>query len=106
MIAEPLLVFAAAACTARAAPGVEIVGVSRQSNTPSRSLTLKRAEHQNVGADAGRAQRRAFLDVGARQQIGAGVFERARHLARAVSVGVRLDDGDDAGGGRRRFSVR
>ena len=28
------------ACTARAAPGVEMVGVSRQSNRPSRSLTL------------------------------------------------------------------
>ena len=30
----------AAACTARAAPGVEIVGVSEKSNRPSRSLTL------------------------------------------------------------------
>ena len=57
----------------------------------------QRAEHQNLGADAGGPQRRAFLDVGAGQQIGAGLFERARHLAGAVAVGVRLDDGDHAG---------
>ena len=56
----------------------------------------ERAEHQDLGPHAGGAQHRSFLDVGAGEQIGAGLLERARHLARAVPVGVRLDDGNDA----------
>ena len=40
----------------------------------------QRAEDEDVGPDAGGAQRGAFLDVGARQQVGAGVLERPRHL--------------------------
>ena len=54
-----------------------------QSNTPSRSLTLERAEDQDRRAHAGRAQRDAFLDVGARQQSRAGVLERERRPGRA-----------------------
>ena len=90
---------AAAACSARAAPGVEIVGVRSCSNTPSRSLTLS-APKTRIGArtPAWRSTI-AFLDVGAREHRGAGLLERARHLRRAVPVGVGLDDGDDAGRG-------
>ena len=103
MIADALsCIAAAAACTARAAPGVEIVGVSRQSNRPSRSLTLSAPNTRMSRAHAGRAQRRALLDVGAGQQIRAGLLERERHLPGAVAVRVRLDDGDDAG--RTRFA--
>ena len=38
----------------------------------------QRAEDENLRFHAGRAQRRAFLDVGTRQQIGAGLFQRPR----------------------------
>ena len=62
----------------------------------------ERAEHQDVGLHAGGAQHRSFFDVGAGKEIGAGILERARHLARAVPVGVRLDDGNDA---RRRVGT-
>jgi hypothetical protein len=51
-----------------------------------------------LGADAGRAQRRPFLDVGARQQIRARVLERPRHLRRAVAVGVGLTTAIGRGG--------
>jgi hypothetical protein len=57
----------------------------------------QRAEHENLDGDARGPQRRAFLDVGACEHIGACLFERARHLPRAVPVRIRLDDGDDAG---------
>ena len=90
----------------RAAPGVEIVGVRRQSNRPSRSLTLNAPNTRISAAHAGRAQRRAFFDVGARQQFGAGVLERARHLAGAVPVRVRLDDRDDAGRSDRLLAAQ
>ena len=73
-----------------------MVGVRRQSNRPSRSLTLSAPNTRISARDARGPQRRALFDVGARQQIGAGVFERARHLPRAVAVRVRLDDGDHA----------
>ena len=75
---------AAAACTARAAPGVEIVGVRLQSNRPSRSLTLSAPKTRISASHAGRSQHHALLDVRARQQIGARLLERPRHLRRAV----------------------
>jgi len=75
---------AAAACTARAAPGVEIADAER-------------AEDQDLRGDARRAERGAFFDVGAGQKIRASRLERARHLAGAVPVGVGLDDGDEPG---------
>ena len=49
------------------------------------------AEDQYVRLHAGGAQLGPFLDIGARQQIGAGVLERARDLAGAVAVRIRLD---------------
>ena len=58
----------------------------------------ERAEHEDCGPHAGRPQHDAFLDVGAREHRGARLLERERHRSRAVPVGVRLDDGDDAGG--------
>ncbi len=56
----------------------------------------QRAEHQDLRADARLAQRLPFFDVGACQDIGARIFERARDLRGAVTVPIRLDDGDDA----------
>jgi hypothetical protein len=50
-------------------------------------------EHQNLGADPGLPERRAFFDVRARQQVRAGVFERPGDLSGTVPVCVRLDDG-------------
>ena len=61
----------------------------------------ERPEHEDVGVHAGRSQHGAFFDVGARQQIRARRFERERHLSRAVTVGVRLDDGNDSRRARR-----
>ena len=57
----------------------------------------QRAEDEDVGAHAGGAQRRAFLDVGAGEQIGARLFQRERDLAGAMAVGVRLDHRDNTG---------
>ena len=86
---------AAAASSARAAPGVETVGVRRCVNTPSRSLTLS-APNTRIGTrDAGIAQRHAFFDVRAREHRRAGRLERRADRRRAVAVRVRLDDGDD-----------
>ena len=92
--------FAAAACTARAADGVEIVGVSENSNKPSRSLTLSAPKIENRRADAGAAKDDRLFDVRARQQIRARGFERERNALSAVSVRVRLDDGNDLGARR------
>ena len=78
-----------------------MVGVSAQSNRPSRSLTLERAEHEDPGPDAGRPQRGALLDVGAGQQVGARVLERARDWSGPVAVRVGLDDRNDAAAARR-----
>jgi hypothetical protein len=70
---------------------VEIVGIA----------DAERAEHQDVGTHAGLAERRALLDVGAGQEVGAGVLERPADLRGAVAVRVGLDDADDAGRPRR-----
>jgi hypothetical protein len=56
----------------------------------------ERAEDQDVGAHARRTQLGTFFDVRAREQIRARVLEGAGHLAGAVPVGIRLDDGDHA----------
>ena len=72
-----------------------MVGVSRPSKRPSRSLTLKRAEDQDLRANAGGAKRRPFFDVRAGHQIRTGILERASHLHGAVAVRIRLDHGDD-----------
>ena len=61
----------------------------------------QRAEHQDLGADAGGPQRGALLDVGAREQVCSRILERPGHLRRAMTVGVRLHDGDDARCSRR-----
>ena len=71
---------AAAACSARAADGVEMVGVRSCSNTPSRSLIAERAEDQNRQPDAGGAEDDALLDVGAGEHRRACALERQRHL--------------------------
>ena len=44
------------------------------------------------------AQDDALFDVGAREHRRTGLLERARHLQRAVPVGVGLDHGDDRPG--------
>jgi len=64
----------------------------------------QRAEDQNVRLHAGGAQRGPFLDIRARQQIGAGVFERARDLTAAVAVRIRLDHRYRAGRRGRPFA--
>ena len=56
----------------------------------------QRAEHENLALDAGRPERGALFDVGARQQVGARALERLPDLRRAVPVRVRLDDRDHA----------
>ena len=67
---------------------------------PVQIADAQRAEHQDVAAHTRRPQRRAFLDVGAGEQIGAGVFEGERDLPGAVSVGIRLDHRNHPGGAR------
>ena len=60
----------------------------------------ERAEHEDLGPDAGGAQRRALLDIGARQQIGAGVLERARDLAAPCPYAFALTTAMTPGGRR------
>ena len=92
-----VLYFAAAACTARAAPGVEIVGVRRQSNRPSRSLTLS-APKTRISARTPAARSAAPSSMSAHASRSAPASSSAqRHLAGAVAVRVRLDDRDHAG---------
>ncbi len=57
----------------------------------------ERAEDQDRRANAGLAEIDAFFDVRHRQHRRARGFECRRDAARAVTVGVGLDDGDDAG---------
>ena len=64
-----------------AADGVEIVGVSANSKTPSRSL-MPSAPKTRIGiATPGAAQHDPFFDVRARQHRGARALERQAHLA-------------------------
>ncbi len=89
----------AAACTARAAPGVEIVGVSAKSKSPSRSLTLS-APNTSIGTrTTGLPERDTLFDIRARQHRRARLFERERNARCSMSVRVRLDDSDDGGSG-------
>ena len=78
-----------------------MVGVRSQSNSPSRSLTLSAPKTRISARTPAVRSATRLLDVGAGEQIGAGLLERARHLRRAVPVGVGLDDGDHAGGAGR-----
>ncbi len=68
---------------------------------------LERGDERGSGVGggglAGGAQRGTFLDIGAGQQVGAGVLESSRNLRRPMSVRVCLDDGDDA---RSHRSIR
>ena len=91
---------AAAACTARAAPGVEMVGVELAIEQAVEVADAQRAEHEDLRAHAGSPQHRPLFDVGAREQIRAGVFERACHLPGAVPVRVGLDHRNHAGADR------
>jgi hypothetical protein len=56
------------------------------------------AEHEDRRANAGLAEGDALLDVRAREHRDAFVFERPCDASRPVSVGIGLDDADDAGG--------
>ncbi len=55
----------------------------------------QRPEHEDRHTHAGLSQHDGFFDVRAREHRGASLLERARHLRRAVAVGVGLDDCDD-----------
>jgi hypothetical protein len=55
----------------------------------------QRAEDENRRPDARGPEGSAFFDVSAGQKVRAGVLERARDLGGAMSVRIRLDDGDD-----------
>ena len=61
-----------------AAPGVEMVGVSRQSNRPSRSLTLERAEDEDLGARRRRARSAAPSSMSAHASRSRAGVLRAR----------------------------
>ena len=56
----------------------------------------QRAEHQDRRVDAGFPEIDALFDVRHREHDRAGRLERRRDPARAVAVGVGLDDGDDS----------
>ena len=88
---------AAAACTARAADGVEIVGVNANSNKPSRSLTLS-APKTRIGARTPARRRTiALLDVRAGQHRAPACSSAQRNALGPVSVRVGFDDGNDSG---------
>ena len=73
---------AAVACSARAADGVEMVGVSCVIEDAVEIADAQRTEDEDRGADAGLAQHDPFLDVGAREHRGAFGLERERRPAR------------------------
>ena len=75
--------------------GVEIVGVSRQSNRPSRSLTLS-APNTRISAltPAARSAAPSSMSAHARRSAPASSSARATWRA-AMTVSVRFDDGDD-----------
>ena len=54
------------------------------------------AEHEDRRPHARLSQDDGFFDVRAREHRGTGVLERARHLRRAMAVGIGLDDGDNS----------
>jgi len=64
---------------------------------PIQLADAERAEHENRCAHTSGPQRRPFLDVRTRQQVGAGILERVRDLSRTVAVRVRFHDRDHAG---------
>ena len=53
------------------------------------------AKDKDWNAHAGSPQDDAFLDVSACEHRRAGLFERGADFRRAMTVGVRFDDGDD-----------
>ena len=78
----------------------------RRQTTVEKALQVadaQRSKDENLGLHACRAQSRAFFDIGARQQIGAGVLQRAPYLTGAVAVRVRFDNRDDSGRSGGRF---
>ena len=80
----------------RAAPGVEMVGVSAQSNRPSRSLTLS-APNTRISARTPAARSAAPSSMSAHASRSAPASSSARrHLPGAVAVRVRLHDGNHA----------
>ena len=88
---------AAAACTARAAPGVEIVGVNAKSKRPSRSLTLDaripgpaRAPPACLSATPSSMSAHASI-------LAPASCQRECDARRAVTVHVGLDDSNDVG---------
>ena len=73
---------------------------------PVQITDAQRTEDENLGSHPRRPKRGALFDVGAGEQVGTGVLEGPRHLDRTMSVGVRLDDRDDAGVACRARAVR
>ncbi len=84
--------------SARAAAGVETVGVRLMIEDAVEIADAEGAEHQDRQGDARRPQRDAFFDVGAREHRRARALERASDFRRAMSVGVGFEDRDDIAG--------
>ena len=92
--------FAAAACSDRPAPGVEIVGREAVLEHAGKIADAERAEDQNLRRHAGLAEDDRLFDIGARENRGAGILQCERDRRRAMAVRVGLDDADDARRGR------
>ena len=61
-----------------------------------RAVRRRVAQHQNVGAPAKAARLQCLVGRGDREKVAPRTKKRGEYRRRAVSVGVRLHDGDDA----------